>query len=367
MFAESHPIIRQTLRFCALPYCYLKLVNWKQCPLPKIQVAFDLLSIFFKFKYFPDNYSPCRFWELDKAEWVYYYGSSYHSYQRKKLRKEVQTYERMIIFDDKSVCEQLCTGIGVQMPSSFGTIEPHTEYKKKLRFIFKKHKLQKIIIKPILGHAGRGILLVQKSDNFIKVNDGLVWTSLENFQLNTKAVVQEVISQHSEISKMSKNSVNTIRVLTLYTKTEEVIIVSSSMRFGVGEAFVDNWSAGGVAVGVDHNQGRLKEIAYDKFGNQYTIHPTSGITFKNFKIPYWDQILDMATKVQRFCYFYKLIGMDIALSQNGPVLIEVNANPDLVFQEQTSGPLLKDNRVLKEFDSYGLLINKYQKQLTAQL
>ena len=64
--------------------------------------------------------------------------------------------------------------------------------------------------------------------------------------------------------------------------------------------------------------------------------------------------------------FYKLIGMDIAVTQVGPVLIEVNANPDIVFQEQTSGPLFKDKRVLKEFDKYDLLVNKYQKKLLDQ-
>ena len=69
MLSENHPIIRRILRFIALPYCYFFLVNWKECTASRLQVLKDLLYIFFKLKYYPDNYSPCRFWEKDRKEW----------------------------------------------------------------------------------------------------------------------------------------------------------------------------------------------------------------------------------------------------------------------------------------------------------
>jgi hypothetical protein len=118
-----------------------------------------------------------------------------------------------------------------------------------------------------------------------------------------------------------------------------------------------------VAVGIDHNTGKLKEIAFDKLGNQYREHPISKVVFKDFQLPKWDEVIQVAIKVQKACSFYRLLGMDIALSKEGPILIEVNANPDVVFQEQTSGPLLRDKRVLQEFAQYDLLINKFQKDL----
>ena len=83
------PYVRRFLRFLALPYCFSK-VNWKECTKTKTQVAFDFLYIFFRLKYFPDNYSPCRLWEKNRAEWAYYYGSNYDPYQRRQLRKVVQ-------------------------------------------------------------------------------------------------------------------------------------------------------------------------------------------------------------------------------------------------------------------------------------
>jgi hypothetical protein len=135
------------------------------------------------------------------------------------------------------------------------------------------------------------------------------------------------------------------------------------MRFGVGGALVDNWSAGGVAVGVDHVAGKLKKIAFDKHGNEYLKHPITGVRFEGYQLPMWNSIIDMAKSIQKTFSFFKLLGLDIAVTNNGPVLIEVNPSTDLVFQEQTAGPLLKDKNVLEEFDRYDLLINNYQKKL----
>lgn len=364
MLSESHPLIRRALRFLALPYCYVSLVNWRECTASKYQVLKDMFFIFFKLKYFPDNYSPCRFWEKDRRLWSYYYGSGYEPYQRNKLRKEVQRREYLIMFDDKEVCELLCRGINnIKMPDFYGVITTDMDYRSSIKNILKNISDKEIIIKPTMGSAGRNIAIAFYKDEKIKVKIGDKTKSLEEFKIEEKSIMQELVRQNEKIASIAKDSVNTIRVVTLYTKTNKAIIISASMRFGVGKSHIDNWSAGGIAVGIDHNKGVLKKIAYDKKGKQYTKHPVSNIVFDGFQIPEWDKIVDMAINIQTACSFFKLLGMDIAVSKTGPVLIEVNPSTDLVFQEQTAGPLLQDIVVRKEFEKYDLLINRYQKSL----
>jgi hypothetical protein len=361
MLSESHPLIRQILRFIALPYCYIKLVNWEECSLSKLQVVKDFIFIFFKLKYYPDNYSPCRLWEKDRKLWSYYYGSSYHPYQRAKLRKDVQKFEYIKVFDDKEVCELLSRGMDINLPVYHGALSPDADYRKLLLKLLKIEA--QVIIKPINGQAGKGIVLAYKKGPEYKVRIGHAEKDLSDFILTDRAIVQQVVVQENTIAKFSPFSVNTIRVVTLYTKANEAIIISASMRFGVGEAYVDNWSAGGVAVGVDHKNGTLKKIAYDKKGTQYLIHPVSKMPFDGFEIPQWDKVVELAERVQEKCSFFKMLGLDIAVTDDGPVLIEINPNPDLIFQEQTAGPLLADDEILQEFDKYDLLFSKYQKKL----
>ncbi len=365
MLAESHPYIRWFLRFLMLPYCYVHLVNWKECKRNKVQVMYDLLYLFFKLRTFPDNYGPCRLWEIERRKWALYYGSSYHPFQRQRLRKRVQPYAYEVLFNDKAVCEQLCKGINVKLPVTVGLLLKDDDYKDCLINLFKKTVHNKLIIKPLLGRAGMGIVLADRFDNGeIIIQDKSRKIPLNQFRMKEDAIVQEIIEQDPSIAKISSASVNTIRVVTLFRKSGEVQIVSATMRFSTKDDFVDNWSAGGIAVGVDCSTGKLKEIAFDKWGNRYNEHPVSKVKFEDFQIPEWKQVIEVARKVQLASPFYRLIGMDIAIDKDQcPVLIEVNANTDLVFQEQTSGPLLEDQVVLSAFSEYDLLVNKQQRML----
>jgi hypothetical protein len=215
----------------------------------------------------------------------------------------------------------------------------------------------------VRGSAGQGISLAYANGEKINIKASNKEQALSMFILTERSIVQEVVVQPDEISKINASCVNTIRVLTLYTRENTVIILGATMRFGVGDSIVDNWSAGGVAVGVDKVSGKLLKTGYDKFGKTYISHPISKVVFENFQIPQWNEILQLAITAQMKIPYYKLLGMDIALSNRGPILIELNAFPDLIFQEQTSGPLLKDEKIRSEFEKYGLFINKFQENI----
>ena len=328
----------------------------------------DLLELFFSYKTFPDHYGPCRLWEVEKTKWKFYYGSNYQSHQRARLRRKVQPNEYRILFNDKAVCERLCREIGVRMPHTYGIISSEQNFKEKIISWFQNFESDSFIVKPILGRAGLGIVLAKRIDNNIIIQSQKGLTPLHDFDLMENVIVQEVLLQDSRMSAFSSSSVNTIRVITMFTKNESIIVVSAMMRCGVGESYVDNVSSGGIAVGVDCETGKLKKYAYDFNGNRYVEHPTSKVIFEDFIIPEWERILDTAVKIQKSFPFYCMLGMDIALQQKGkPVLIEVNGSPDLAVQEAIAGPFLRDKQNLQAFGEYDLLMNKHQKKLYSTL
>lgn len=350
------------MRFIALPYCFFYLMNWKECSVSRFQVIKDFLYIFFRLKSFPDFYSPYRLWEKDRKEWAYYYGSGYDAWHRYKLRKEIWPLKYLLLFDDKYISDLLCRGIGnISLPKFYGVIRPDdVGYQLTIQSAV---SAANIIIKPIEGSAGRGIALAYTEDGHIYIKQGETTIKLEEFKLDATCIIQELLTQNEQLSKIAPNSVNTVRVVTLLTGNNESIIISASMRFGVGSAYVDNWSAGGVAVGVDVESGILKKVAFDKYGNEYLSHPVSKTVFEGCDVPEWNKVAKLAIKVQKAFPYNKMLGHDIAITENGPVLIEINPSTDLVFQEQTAGPLLKNKHVYKEFERYGLLVNSPQRKL----
>ena len=166
----------------------------------------------------------------------------------------------------------------------------------------------------------------------------------------------------------SDASVNTVRILTMLTGHGDILIVSAALRAGIGGAIIDNWSAGGIGVGIDRRGGRLKKFAYDKRSRAYPAHPTTGVVFEDRPVPEWDRLSAFAADVQRAFPFYRLLGLDLALDQAGePVLIEINGAADLTFNEQVAGPLLKSVDVLRAFGDEDLLVNRHQRRLYADL
>lgn len=355
-------------QFFALPGCYRKIRAFKDCKKSRLGLARDLLVLFFSYKTFPDNYGLCRLWEVDRKDWKYYYGSNYHPHQRSRLLTSVKQHEYRIVFIDKFLFAAYCQAMGIRTPFTYGIIDPAEDYRDQVRAWFQASSAQTMIIKPLCGRGGSGIVLAGKINDDILIRSEKTSTPLDDYVLAGRSIVQKVLLQDARMAAFSPYSVNTLRIVTMLTRQRNVIIMGASMRSGVAKSFVDNWSAGGVAVGIDSETGKLKKYGYDRNWKRYESHPTTGVVFENYMIPEWDRICSAAAKIQKAFLFYRILGLDIAIEQSGePVLIEINGAPDFVAQEQWCGPLLKSELVLRAFGEYNLLVNKHQRKLYVSL
>lgn len=355
-------------QFFRLPDCYRKTRAIADCPKRGPALARDLLVWFFDFKTFPGHYGLSRLWEVDRADWKYYYGSNYNPHQKTKLKAFVEPLEYRMLFNDKYLCVLVCEALGIRVPRTRGTVDPAHDYRSAIASWLAQSPAGRLIVKPLWGEMGRDIVMAEPGDDGPVVRTPLGTVPLARFALREKSIVQDVLAQDPRVAAFSPSSVNTFRVVTMMTPRDEVLIVNASFRTGVGGAWVDNWSAGGVSVGVDCPKGTLKAFAYDKKSNRYAAHPTSGIVFEGFPVPEWEGIKATAAAIQSALPFYRLMGLDLALDRDGaPVLIEINGAPDLAGLEQKAGPLLKDPRVLRAFGEYGLLVNRHQRKAFAAL
>lgn len=367
--ATKARVAYQRLRqFFALPGYYRQVRAFKECPRKGAALAGDLLTLFFSYKTFPDHYGLCRLWEVDRGDWKYYYGSNYSPHQRMRIAAALKQQAYRIMFIDKFLCTMYGKGMGIACPQTFGIIDPGEDFRGQIRKWFQAAATQAMIIKPLYGRGGLGIVIARKAGDRIIIQAPKASVPLDDFVLEDRAVVQELVQQDARMAAFSPFSVNTLRIITMVTKRGEVILVNGSMRSGVGESFVDNWSAGGVSVGVDCERGVLKRYAYDRKWNRFAAHPTSGTVFEDYPIPEWERVRAAAISIQRAFSFYRMVGLDLALGPGGePLLIEINGAPDLAALEQKVGPLLKSKPVLRAFGEYGLLVNTHQRKLYASL
>jgi hypothetical protein len=361
---RSNPRIDRAIDFLALPRLYWRLAHSTDCRRSKVALAGDLLQWFFEYRTFPDNYELCRLWAIEACEWKYYYGSNYRTYQRAALRRHVQPLPYAILFQDKLICYRLCHEGNIDMPVTFGVVRPQEQFRQRIVSWLAQTAHAGLVVKPLRGSGGRDIVLVTQQGNAVVVRSRTDEVPIEEFILGEDAIAQERVQQDPRMEIFTARSLNTIRVVTMLTSHDTVLVVAALMRCGTGESYVDNWCAGGLIVGVDIDSGLLHKHAHDKHGRQYETHPTSGARFEGFAVPEWRRILELAASTQRLFPCYRLLGADVALAEGGrPVLIEVNSGPDLMGQEQASGPLLRREQVVKAFGEEGLLINRHQRAL----
>ncbi|BCO11428.1 hypothetical protein GEOBRER4_n2474 [Citrifermentans bremense] len=355
--------VRRIIRFIALPYCFTYEINWKNCSRNKLHVACDFLYIFFKLKYYPNNYSCCRLWTKSKSLWPYYYGSNYDPYQRWRFQRNIYKKENIVIFENKIICYELCKNSEFPIPRQYGVIYPQEAYRDRIRLFMKESDGGKIIIKVYDGMGGKGIVVAYRDGHEVFVKRKSVVCTLDEFELNHPAIVQDYVRQHPSLEAYSP-SCNTVRVVTLLKRDcSDVLIIGAFIRFGVGASDIDNLSSGGIAAGVDVASGGVFDTAVDYAGNVYSQHPVSTLCFKGLSIPYWEQLVVLSKKIQWQFPFHKLLGLDICITDSGPVLIEINSEPDMVALEMTYGPILLREEVYNEFKSYDLLLNEPSRNL----
>lgn len=184
----------------------------------------------------------------------------------------------------------------------------------------------RIIYKPNAGHRGYGIESFQINTNNMK-------EVYEELAGRPEGVVEEFINQHPLMSSLSPSSVNSLRFVTICSKNKvfdngkKWDVAYSIVRIGRGNSIVDNLHSGGMVSNVDMETGTLATDGADRAGNMFVVHPETGTKIKGFKIPYFKEALDMVIEAIEKNHVEGYIGWDIAISENGPMLLEVNDRP----------------------------------------
>jgi hypothetical protein len=350
------------LRFLAIPYAMATRVNWEECRKNGFLVFLDHLYIFFRLGYYPDNYGQCRLWEKDRREWKYYWGSGYDPRIISLLnRRSVQREDCLVLFEDKEVCYQLCHSHGLPLPRQYGVLDPSEDLTARIRAVFAMENVDRVLLKPVGGAGGKGICLVERVHGELLVRRVRESNAipLDRFAVSTRCVIQEKVRQHSSLDAISGHSLNTIRMVTLMTPGEEIILMGAYLRFGTGESFVDNICAGGYSVALELNTGRSDTWVHNQRSHVRSLSFATKGAVSQFEVPHWGEVICLAKQVQAcFAPFSRLLGSDIGISSTGPVLIEVNFGYDNTGLESTCGPILKDPVVRRAFLDYGIISHR---------
>lgn len=176
-----------------------------------------------------------------------------------------------------------------------------------------------IIAKPVDQACGRNVekIYVKNTSNIKKLYDSL----LQKRQF----LVEDCIVQHPKISTLYPNAVNTLRIVTV-TKSGKVNIMFRSIRMGNAGNVVDNFNHDGLFTTIEED-GIIRKKAVDKKGNVYTNHPFTNTCLIGFQIPLFNEAIEFVKAMAICIPEVGYVGWDIAITENGPVVVEANPFP----------------------------------------
>jgi hypothetical protein len=161
-------------------------------------------------------------------------------------------------------------------------------------------------------------------------------------------VIQERLRSHPELVRLSGTEyLQTVRVMTFVDKAGQCHIYHAHLKAIVGENVIDNYDhgrTGNLEAAISRDNGTLKpaltlDLSRTGMKTVHT-HPTTGMTFEGFRLPLWPETSALVKEAAIKFLPSRAFGWDVALTPDGPVLIEGNWNADPLAEHQIMDAVL---------------------------
>lgn len=136
--------------------------------------------------------------------------------------------------------------------------------------------------------------------------------------------IEDCIIQHSDLNKLYPNAVNCLRIITILDNNGVPHCIYAVLKMGYNGRVVDN---NGLFSPVDLKTGKIKYPAHSgetPKGIVYTEHPDTHVKLVGYQLPYVKEAVNMCLKAALVVPQIRYVGWDVAITENGPVIIEGN-------------------------------------------
>ena len=198
--------------------------------------------------------------------------------------------------------------------------------------ILRQKTVHSCVIKTTESSHGDNVLVIsnicyQEQDAILTCFNGDEF-SLSSILGKDALIFESTVSQTKQFAAFNESSVNTVRFMTTLWPDGTARVIATWFKVGRAGRCVDNAGSGGnVDAAVDLETGEIyNAVQFDGWRKAKAIdrHPDSGSLLNGVVIEHWDAIKAEVIKFQQAFPYCKAAGWDIAITDSGPVIIEVN-------------------------------------------
>lgn len=265
-----------------------------------------------------------------------------------KIQKLLNPASWAPLLRDKGIFYRYCTALAIPIPKLYAIL-----FKNNAGWSYdgsvpatrddweKFFRLQlpcEFVIKPAQGAYGEGINFFRRvEDEFIDASGKSYKTEhlYDALLANLKGdalVIQEQLKNHPELICLTNTeALQTVRVMNFVDTGGRCHIFHAQLKLILGRSVVDNWQCGLVgnaSAAISLSNGLLEPAVIPTQDGSIlrTIptHPKTGVPFNQFRLPFWSQVCSLVNDTADKLLPVRTLGWDIAITPNGPVILEGN-------------------------------------------
>ena len=259
----------------------------------------------------------------------------------KLLTWQLSDYEQRTVLADKLKSAAFCKEIGVPIPPLLAiaqdgvlSFEPGAEGQFD----------QDLFVKPVKLKGSRGIDVFRnigpgryRDAAGVEFDRAALIAHLAERSKTMALMVQRRLINHPDIADLAGQSLMAIRVITCKSDLDQKAIVTYAF-IRVITRLEPAWPVTyELGIAIDLATGKLGPATGDKekwLLEWLDVHPVTGAKVTGRQLPHWEAVKAMALKAHDAAKGRLLIGWDIAVTPEGPLLLEGNSYPDVDFPQR---------------------------------
>jgi hypothetical protein len=261
-----------------------------------------------------------------------------------KLRPKA--HRRRIHLGHKLNFARACTGFGLPTPSVAAVA-----CNGQVTVLDHAALTGDIFLKPELGRGAMGAhAFHRRPDGMFAHGDEAVPLSGLLLQIGRETgraprLLQPLLRNHPALADLAEQSLLTIRLITCFAPDGRAVVTHAMLR--CLSKLEPDWLGGEeYAAPIEIETGRLGKMCGDTaIGPQhwYDVHPVTGARVTGRVMPRWPEIHGLALRAHQAFADRMIVGWDVALTPDGPTLLEGNSYPDTEFLQRVHRQAIGDS------------------------
>jgi hypothetical protein len=158
-----------------------------------------------------------------------------------------------------------------------------------------------------------------------------------------RCVAQRRLRNHPALDRITNGWLATLRLVLALRRDGTTVLLGNGLGLPCGSSIT---SASGMGCAVGWEDGVIFQtqdpLRPGTAASSDVCHPDTGMRLCGFRVPCWQESLDLVQRAHRLAFpKFATLGWDVAITPDGPVLLEANSGWDDHHLQAVFGPLGK--------------------------